>query len=244
MQGRTGVAASGAAQHGRPPAPGQPLRPSVVIGEHRPVLPGRGSQQRPQVRGPQERKVSGQHRDQARVPGVTEGGQFRQPAAQRGHRACAGWFLPDDARRGRFTRARPAERGPPPARPPPGSPPPGPPPAGPPGRSGPTTMTGRAPAPVPAASTAASSVRPPTIRPGLSAPPSRAARPPARTIMPNGTVSGTGPAESVPAEQRFGTPVSRSPSGTGGPPRPRAAPAELTHRWPTWAGRAAGMSGR
>ena len=109
MQGRTGVAAGGAAQHGRPPAPGQPLRPSVVIGEHRPVLPGRGSQQRPQVRGPQERKVSGQHRDQARVPGVTvQGRQFRQPAAQRGHRACAGWFLPDDARRGRFTRARPA----------------------------------------------------------------------------------------------------------------------------------------
>lgn len=109
MQGRTRVAVGGAAQHGRPPAPGQPLRPSVVIGEHRPVLPGRGSQQRPQVRGPQERKVSGQHRDQAHVPGVTvQGGQFRQPAAQRGQRACAGWFLPDDARRGRFTRARPA----------------------------------------------------------------------------------------------------------------------------------------
>ena len=109
MQRRTGVAAGGAAQRGGPPAPGQPLRPSAVVGEHRPVLPGRGSQQRPQVRGPQERKVSGQHRDQARVPGVTvQGGQFRQPAAQRGQRACAGWFLPDDARRDRFTRARPA----------------------------------------------------------------------------------------------------------------------------------------
>ena len=109
MQGRTAVAAGGAAQHGHPPAPGQPLRPSVVIGEHRPVLPGRGGQQRPQVRGPQERKVSGQHRDQARVPRVTvPGRQFRQPAAQRGHRACAGWFLPDDARRGQFIGARPA----------------------------------------------------------------------------------------------------------------------------------------
>ncbi len=111
MQGRTAVAAGGAAQHGRPPAPGQPLRPSVVIGEHRPVVPGRGGQQRPQVRGPQERKVSGQHRDQARVPGVTvQGGQFGQPAAQRGHRACAGWFLPDDAGGGRLTGARPASR--------------------------------------------------------------------------------------------------------------------------------------
>ncbi len=111
MQGRTTVAAGGAAQHGRPPAPGQPLRPSVVIGEHRPVVPSRGGEQRPQVRGPEERKVSGQHRDQARVPGVTvQGGQFGQPAAQRGQRACAGWFLPDDAGGGRLTGARPASR--------------------------------------------------------------------------------------------------------------------------------------